>query len=57
MNYGKGAASIVPGVAILPLTGNNDMLFIVAASLITLGVVVFAVSLVLARKNRQVSAN
>lgn len=57
MNYGKGATPSVAGVAILPFTGNNDILFIVAAGLIGLGIAVFAVSLVLARKNRQASAN
>ena len=57
MLYGKGATPSVAGVAILPFTGNNDILFIVAASLIGLGLTVFGVSLVLARKNRQTSAN
>jgi hypothetical protein len=57
MNYGKGAAPSIAGVALLPFTGNNGILFIVAASLIALGVAVFAVSLVLARKSRQTSAN
>jgi hypothetical protein len=57
MNYGKGAAPSVAGVALLPFTGNNGILFIVAASLIAVGVAVFAVSLVLARKSRQTSAN
>lgn len=53
MNYGKGAT--IPGVAILPFTGNNNILFIIAASLIAIGVAVFVVSFVLAR--RQASAN
>lgn len=57
MNYGKGATPSIAGVALLPFTGNNNVLFIVAASLIAVGVAVFAVSLVLARKNRQTSAN
>ena len=57
MNYGKGAVPSAAGVAVLPFTGNNTVLFIVAASLIALGVAVFGVSLVLARKNRQTSAN
>jgi hypothetical protein len=57
MNYGKGAAPSIAGVALLPATGNNDTLFIVAASLIGLGIAVFVVSLVLARKSRQASAN
>jgi hypothetical protein len=57
MNYGKGATPSVAGVALLPFTGNNGILFIVAASLIAIGVAVFAVSLILAHKNRQTSAN
>jgi len=57
MNYGQGAAPSIAGVALLPFTGNNDILFIVATSLIVLGVAVFVVSLVLARKNRQTSKN
>ncbi len=57
MNYGKGATPSVLGAAILPYTGGNDTLFIVAAGFITLGVVVFVASLVLARKNRQTSTN
>ncbi|HMH70445.1 MAG TPA: hypothetical protein VK502_03520 [Candidatus Saccharimonadales bacterium] len=57
MNYGKGAAPSVAGVALLPFTGDNGILFIIAASLIALGVAVFVVSLVLARKSRQTSAN
>ena len=51
MNYGKGAAPT--GLAVLPFTGNNSILFIAAATLIAVGATVFAVSLVLARKNRQ----
>jgi len=57
MQYGKGAAPSVAGIAVLPFTGNNDALFIVAASLIGLGLVVFGVSLALARKNRLAGAN
>ena len=55
MNYGKGAG--LPGVAILPFTGNNGILFMIAASLIVLGVAVFVVSFVLARKSSQADAN
>ncbi len=50
MNYGKGAAPTVAGVAILPATGNNSVLFFVAAGCIAVGVVVFAISVVLSRK-------
>lgn len=51
MNYGKGAGSSLTGVAVLPFTGDNTLLFIAAASLIAVGVAVFTVSLVMARKN------
>ncbi len=57
MQYGKGAGPSVAGIAVLPFTGSNDSLFIVAASLIGLGLAVFAASLILARKNRPVSAS
>ena len=56
MNYGKGATSSVTGVALLPFTGNNTILFMVAAGLITLGAIVLVVSLLMARKNRQTVA-
>lgn len=58
MTYGKGApVPAAAGVALLPSTGSNDTLFIVAAGLIALGVGVFIVSLYLARKNRQADLN
>lgn len=57
MDYGKGAAASVTGVALLPNTSDNTPLFIIAAGLVALGVAVFVVSLVLARKNRQTSAS
>ncbi|MDB5168386.1 MAG: hypothetical protein JWO55_644 [Candidatus Saccharibacteria bacterium] len=60
MSYGNptpvvalGAPALVP--ALLPNTGSNDNLFILAASLLALGVVVYLVTLVLARKSRQAS--
>lgn len=55
MNYGKGPVPTVAGVAMLPATGSNDNLFIVAASLIALGVAVYLITLALARKSRQAS--
>lgn len=55
MNYGKGAMPGVAGVAVLPFTGSNNTMLILAASLIVLGVGVFVVSLVLARTSRQTS--
>lgn len=57
MNYGKGATPSVAGVAVLPFTGNNTILFTVAAGLIAVGAAVFTVSYVMARKNRQTNAN
>jgi len=51
MEYGKGAVPSLAGVAVLPFTGNNSILLILAASLIVLGLGVFIVSLVLARKS------
>lgn len=53
MQYGKGAVPSVTGIAMLPFTGNDNALFTVAAILIALGVSVFAVSFVLARKSSQ----
>lgn len=57
MNYGKGATPGVAGIAILPFTGNNDVILTIAASLIALGVIVFTISLLLARKNSQTTTN
>lgn len=51
MNYGKGATPSVAGIAMLPSTGDNSVLFIIAVGLIALGVAIFVVSLVMARKN------
>lgn len=52
--YEKGIAglNVATGVAILPETGSNRSLFIVAASLMAVGVAVFIVSTVMARKSR-----
>lgn len=55
MNYGKGPVPVVAGVAALPMTGSNDNLFIVAASLLALGVAVYLITLWLTRKNRHAS--
>ncbi|MET0979956.1 MAG: LPXTG cell wall anchor domain-containing protein [Candidatus Saccharimonadales bacterium] len=55
--YGKPAL-VTPAIAIpavLPTTGSNDNLFILAASMLALGVVVYLVTLVLTRKSRQTS--
>jgi uncharacterized membrane protein len=57
MEYGKGAVPGVAGVAVLPFTGSNNVLLILAASLIVLGTIIFVVSIVLARKNRQTNTN
>jgi LPXTG-motif cell wall-anchored protein len=46
-------ATVVPTV--LPTTGSNDNLFVLAASMLALGVVVYLVTLFLTRKSVQVS--
>lgn len=53
--YGKGlgAANTAGGVALLPNTGDNRVLFAVALGLVVSGIVIFAISTVLARKNSQ----
>lgn len=57
--YGKtvGTINVATGISLLPDTGSNRTLFIIAGSLLVSGVVVFVVSTVLARKNRQSAAN
>lgn len=53
--YGKGlgVANTAAGVALLPNTGDNNLLFVVAAGLVLSGIVVLAISTVAARKSRQ----
>lgn len=53
MEYGKGAITSISGIAMLPFTGENTGLFIVAAVLVGLGVSVLLASLVMARMSRQ----
>jgi len=57
--YGKGAGTlnVASGISLLPDTGNNHTLFVVALSLLVSGVVILAVSTILARKSRQSEAN
>lgn len=57
--YGKGAGAlnVATGISLLPDTGSNRALFIVAVSLLVSGVAIFVVSTVLARKSRQTEAN
>lgn len=54
--YGKGAgtgtATTVTGVTLLPETGDNRVLFAVATGLVLTGIVVLAITLVMARKAR-----
>ncbi len=56
--YTKGLATVnvATGVSLLPDTGSNRVLFIVAASLLVSGVAVFVASVVLARKSRRATA-
>lgn len=56
--YTKVTPSVVAPAAtvgMLPVTGANDNLFILAASMLALGVVVYLVTLFLTRKSSQVS--
>ncbi len=57
MGYVKGASTTVPGLALLPATGNSRPLFFLAAGLVAAGVLIFVVSTFLARKNSQSEAN
>lgn len=52
--YGKGAGvvNVATGVSLLPATGSNRTLFIIAASLLVSGVAVLVASTVMARKSR-----
>lgn len=52
--YGKplGVINAATGISLLPETGNSRPLFIVAASLIVSGVVVFVAATVLGRKSQ-----
>ena len=53
--YGKGlgVANTATGISLLPNTGDNRVLFVVALGLLASGIAIFAISTVLARKNRQ----
>lgn len=57
MQYGKGAASVIPGLALLPNTGSNRVLFIVALSLLACGTAILVASAIASRKARQGAAN
>ncbi len=52
--YGKvlGATNVATGISLLPDTGSSRPLFVVAASLLASGVVIFVVATVVARKAR-----
>lgn len=53
--YGKGAGTlnVATGISLLPDTGNNHLLFIVAVSLLVTGIAIFTLSTVLTHKRRQ----
>lgn len=53
--YGKvlGAANVATGVALLPDTGDNHLLFVLAGSLLLSGIVIFAVSFILGRSTNE----
>lgn len=44
--YVKGAATTVPGLALLPDTGNNKLIFATAIALLTVGAVMFTIAFV-----------
>lgn len=50
--YGQtlGASSAVAGVVLLPNTGNSKTLFVVAATMLAVGVVAFVASTIQSRK-------
>ncbi len=52
--YGRGAGSLVTstGIALLPNTGESNKLFILAATLVAVGVVVFLITTIASRKAR-----
>jgi LPXTG-motif cell wall-anchored protein len=52
--YGKGAGAlnVATGVSLLPETGSNHSLFVLATSLLVSGAAVFVASTIMARKNR-----
>jgi LPXTG-motif cell wall-anchored protein len=57
--YGKGAGAlnVATGVSILPNTGSNRTVFILALSLLVSGIIILAVSTVVARKSRKNEAS
>ena len=56
--YGKGLGVVnaATGISLLPETGNSKPLFILAATLIVSGVVIFVAATVLGRKSRSSEA-
>lgn len=50
--YAKSGVTLGTGVAMLPNTGNNRVLFAVAVALLTVGAVIFVASFVSDRKAR-----
>lgn len=59
MYPGKGVAvaNTATGVAVLPNTGDNRALFVIAACLLVSGVAIFVVATLAARKQSRVEAN
>lgn len=57
--YGKGLGVVntATGISLLPDTGNNHLLFVLAGSLLASGIVIFVVSFVLGRRSRLAEAN
>ncbi len=53
--YGKGLGTVnaATGISLLPSTGDNHLLFALAAGLLVSGLVILTVSIVMGRKGTQ----
>ncbi len=47
-----GTANVATGISLLPSTGDSRVLFVLASSLLVSGVIILAVSVLMARKAR-----
>lgn len=54
--YGPKVLPAATGIALLPTTGNNRVLFVLAASLLVSGVIVLVASTLMTRKARSGAA-
>ena len=53
--YGKtlGVANVATGIAMLPNTGDNKLLFVIALSFLLVGCIIFATSMALSIKKKK----